>query len=111
MERGEIGERYILGGENASLVQFLTRAGELAGVPRQPRMVPAGPLTTMAGVLGGVSAITKRRPWVSRDEARTALHSFIFDNQKARRELGLEFTPLREGLEKTISWLKETGLI
>jgi nucleoside-diphosphate-sugar epimerase len=47
---------------------------------------------------------------VSPDEARTALHSFIFDNQKARTQLGLEFTPLRKGLEETVSWLKEEEL-
>lgn len=111
MERGEVGQRYILGGENASLVQFLSLAAEIAGLSRQPRTVPAWLLTSTASFLGAVSAITGRRPLVSPDEARTALHSFIFDNQKARRDLGVEFMPLRDGLERTISWLKDRELI
>ncbi len=111
MERGEAGQRYILGGENASLMRFLSLAAEIAGAARQPRRVPSWLLTPTARILGAVSAITGRRPWVSPDEARTALHSFIFDNQKARVELGLVFTPLEDGLERTVSWLQEERFI
>ncbi len=106
MERGRVGERYILGGENMSLVGFLSLAAEIAGVRCKPRQVPGWLLTMTAEVLGAGSAITRRRPWVSPDEARTALHSFVFDNRKAREELGLEFTPLKQGLERTVSWLR-----
>ncbi len=111
MERGEAGQRYLLGGENASLVEFLTWAAEIVGVRRRPRTIPPSLLTSTASLLGAVSKITGRRPWVSPDEARTALHSFTFNNHKARKELGLQFTPLKEGLERTVSWLREEGLI
>jgi dihydroflavonol-4-reductase len=111
MERGEVGQRYILGGENVSLVRFLSLAAEIAGLPTKPRSVPAWSLSLTARFLGMVSAITGRRPWVSPDEARTALHSFVFDNRRARTELGLGFTPLREGLERTVRWLQEERLI
>lgn len=111
MERGAVGQRYILGGENASLVQFLTLAAETAGVRRQPRTVPFWLLRLTASFLGMVSRISGRRPAVSPDEAATALHSFIFDNGKARRELGVEFTPLREGVRSTVGWLQEEGFI
>jgi dihydroflavonol-4-reductase len=111
MEREEAGQRYILGGDNVSLVRFFSMAAEIAGVPAQPRTIPSWLLSLSARVLWMISTITGRRPWVSPDEARTALHSFIFDNQKARRELGLEFTSLQEGLERTVSWLGEKRLI
>lgn len=111
MERGEAGQRYILGGENASLMRFFSLAAEIAGVARQPRRLPSWLLTPTARILGAVSAITGRRAWVSPHEAKTALHSFIFDNQKARVELGLAFTPLEEGLERTVGWLQEEGFI
>jgi nucleoside-diphosphate-sugar epimerase len=111
LQRGRVGERYILGGENMSLVGFLSLAAEIAGVQCKPRQVPSWLLTMTAEVLGASSAITGRRPWVSPDEARTALHSFVFDNRKAREELGLEFTPLEQGLERTVSWLRNEGLI
>lgn len=111
MHRGEVGQRYILGGGNASLVQFLSLAAEITGVKREPRTVPGSLLKGAARVMGALSKLTGRRPWVSPDEARTALHSFIFDTERAREELGLGLTPLRQGLEGTVGWLQEEGLI
>jgi dihydroflavonol-4-reductase len=111
MERGQVGERYILGGENSSLGQFLALAAEMAGVHSKPRSVPAYLVKSVAWVLDAVSHVTRRRPWVSIDEARTAAHSFLFDTRKAREELGLECTSLREGLQRTISWLRDEGLV
>ncbi len=111
MEEGAVGQRYILGGENASLVQFLSLAAEIAGVKREPRTVPGWLLKVSAGVMGAISRLTGRRPAVSPAEARTALHSFIFDTAKAGTELGTENTPLREGLRKTVEWLREEKLI
>jgi dihydroflavonol-4-reductase len=111
MEKGTVGQRYILGGENSSLVQFLSLAAEIAGVEREPRTVPGWLLRVTAGVMGAISSLTRRRPSVSPDEARTALHSFIFDTRKARTELGTEDTPLREGMQTTVDWLREEKLI
>jgi nucleoside-diphosphate-sugar epimerase len=111
MEKGAVGQRYILGGENSSLVRFLRLAAEIAGVEREPRTVPDWFLKVTAGVMGAMSRLTGRRPSVSPDEVRTALHSFIFDTRKARTELGTEDTPLREGLQETVDWLREEKLI
>lgn len=111
MERGRVGERYILGGENTSLTHFLGLAADIAGLPHEPRQVPGWLLRVTARVLEASSTLTGRRPWVSSDEARTALHSFVFDNRKAREELGLMFTSLSEGLERTVTWLREQALI
>jgi dihydroflavonol-4-reductase len=111
MDEGSVGERYILGGENASLAEFLSLAAETAGLYRRPRTVPAVLVRASARVLDVVSCVSRRQPWVSVDEARTASHSFIFDTSRARKELGLEWTPLRIGLERTVSWLRQAGLV
>jgi dihydroflavonol-4-reductase len=111
MERGQVGERYILGGEDSSLCQFLSLGAEIAGVHAKPRSVSPSLVKSVARLLDAVSRVTRRRPWVSMDEARTAAHSFIFDTKKAREELGLEWTSLREGLERTVRWLRDEGLV
>jgi dihydroflavonol-4-reductase len=110
MERGKVGQRYILGGENASLVEFLSLGAETAGHHRRPRKVPAVLVRAWARVLDVVSRVSHRPPWVSVDEARTASHSFIFDTSRARKELGLDWTSLREGLQSTVGWLRGEGL-
>jgi dihydroflavonol-4-reductase len=111
LEKGQIGERYILGGENAWLSEFLGLGARIAGVRGRPRKVPAWLVRVVARVLGAVSLATKRRPWVSLDEARTASHSFIFDTSRAEQELGLEWTPLPVGLERTVSWLRQERFV
>jgi nucleoside-diphosphate-sugar epimerase len=111
METGEVGRRYILGGENGSLADFLSLGAEIAGLHRRPRMVPPVLVRASARVLDTVASVSRRPPWVSVDEARTASHSFIFDTSRARKELGLEWTPLRIGLERTVSWLRQEGLV
>jgi dihydroflavonol-4-reductase len=111
LERGEVGRRYVLGGANASLVEFFSMGAEIAGVSVRPRPVPGSLVKTAARVLDAVSRVTRRRPSASIDEARTASHSFIFDTRRTREELNLEWTPLRTGLERTVSWLREEGLI
>ena len=110
MEKGSIGERYILGGENVPMVEFFSLAGEIAGVSDGPRAVPGWVLKTIALALGVVSGVTRRRPMISPDEARTAAHSLMMDTTKAREELGVRWTPLREGLESTVNWLRQEGL-
>jgi dihydroflavonol-4-reductase len=111
MERGEVRRRYILGGENATLAEFLSRGADIAGLSRRPRLVPAVLVRALARVLDLVSRVSRRPPWASVDEARTASHSFIFDTSRARKELDLEWTPLRIGLERTVNWLRQRGLV
>jgi dihydroflavonol-4-reductase len=111
MELGSIGERYILGGQNVAMVDFFSLAGQVAGFSRRPRAVPGSLLKSAALALGAVSRVTGRRPAISIDEARTASHSFIMDTSKATDELGLEWKPLRVGLEKTVDWLQREGLV
>jgi dihydroflavonol-4-reductase len=111
LEKGQVGERYILGGDNAWLSEFLGLGARIAGIRGTPRRFPAWLVTAVARMLAAASFVTKRRPWVSVDEARTASHSFIFDTSRAREELGLEWTPLPVGLERTVSWLRQEGLI
>jgi nucleoside-diphosphate-sugar epimerase len=111
MERGKIGERYILGGENLPMVDFFGLAGEVAGIHRRPRAAPGGLLRIMAAVLAAIARLTGGRPAIAPDEARTAAHSFLFDTRKAQEELGLEWTSVGEGLERTLRWLRDEGLV
>ena len=111
MESGKLGRRYILGGQNGSLAEFLSLGAQIAGLHRRPRTVPALLVRASARALDTVASVSGRPPWVSVDEARTASHSFIFDTSRARRELGLEWTPLQIGLERTVNWLRQEGLV
>ncbi|MCL2305880.1 MAG: NAD-dependent epimerase/dehydratase family protein [Planctomycetaceae bacterium] len=109
MEQGRIGERYILGGENASLREFLELVDEVSG-----RKHWKLPLLKMGPLL--FSRIQEKRaqwfgvyPRITPGWMRTFLADWAYSCEKAKRELGYEPVSLRQGLEKTWRWLCESG--
>src|ERR1700723_1010336 len=67
LDRGRIGERYILGGENVTLSDMLADIARLVG--RRPPTVklPRVPLYPLAYVAEGVARITGKEPMLTRD--------------------------------------------
>lgn len=110
MEKGEVGERYILGGDEDILVKdYVSLLAEVSGVTKIPRELPAWLVRTMAFALETLSALTRKPPMLSRDVTRLRLYGLRADNSKARTELGMTFTPLREGLARTVQWYRDNG--
>ncbi len=109
--RGRPSQRYILSGQNLSRLAFLRRAVELAGLDHEIK--PAAPLAWQAfTLLYGLQAwLTRRRPTISRAAVRIALHGSQLDGSKAERDLGLAYTPLDDGLDVTLDWLHDAGLV
>jgi len=110
MERGRAGQRYVLGGQNASFNEFFAVLARLTG-RRPPRHLPACVARLFARlellrarVFGGYPLITPG--WME-----TFLRDWAFSNARARQELGCPFRGLEEGLKATCEWLaarKET---
>jgi nucleoside-diphosphate-sugar epimerase len=105
MEKGKVGERYILGGENSSLKGLLQLVDELTqrrhvhvGLPRSVSMFYAALEKRKAEWLGVYPRITPG--WV-----KTFLEDWAYTSAKAERELGYRITPLQEGVRRTLDWL------
>ena len=109
MEKGTIGRRYILGGENSSLKEFFRLVDEVSGrghfqVNLSPRlaMLYAGFEKRKAQLLGFYPQITPG--WVD-----TFLQDWAYTSARAEKELGYVVTPLREGIRITYEWLLQQG--
>jgi dihydroflavonol-4-reductase len=101
--KGEVGERYILGGRNFTLDRLFADIGRISGVPPPPIKVPAGP--SIAAV-----AAAKRAGIpvpVSVDEVRSGAQWWTYRSTKAKKELGFKPRPHEETLEDTVNWLSE----
>jgi dihydroflavonol-4-reductase len=110
-ERGQPGERYILGGTNVSWLEFFTLLDELTG-HGIPRRVPAAVALSMAALMELViSPLTGKRAPFYVDEVKSAALYRYADPAKALRELGLPQRPLIETLERTVEWLKSSGRV
>ncbi len=106
LERGRIGERYILGGENLSLRALLTLVAEAAG--RRPPSVrlPAPLLWPLALGCEAVAALTGTAPLVTRDHLRMARKKMWFSSAKAIAELGFAPRPARAAVGDAVAWLR-----
>jgi farnesol dehydrogenase len=106
MEKGRVGERYILGGENASLKRLLSLVDEVTGrshlkinLPRSLALLYAGLEKRKADWLGVYPKVTPG--WVE-----TFLEDWAYTSAKAERDLGYRITPLREGIRRTLEWMR-----
>ncbi len=111
LTRGRPGERYILAGQNLSRLELLRRAVALVGSRRPIRPASASTWRALSFVYAFQSWITRRRPPVSRDAVRIALHGSRLDGGKAARELDIAYTRLDDGLRATLTALHAEGRI
>jgi dihydroflavonol-4-reductase len=110
-ERGRIGERYILGGENLTLAQVLGIICPLAG-RKAPRIrLPADLILPLAYAAEAVSRVTGREPFVTVDGVRLAKKLMFFKIDKARRELGYAPRPAVDGFRDAVAWFQASGSV
>ena len=110
-ERGRPGERYILGDGFASMREIVAAAVEEAGRGWVPPTLPVSLARGMAAAGEGVSRLIRRPPLLGRGQLHFLLWGAKVDNSKARDQLGVEFTPWKEGIRSTVRWMAEVGRI
>jgi dihydroflavonol-4-reductase len=112
MERGKPGRRYLLGGENLTMVGFLRVLADLCGVsvPRWRVPYAAGLAVAYLSEFWSdhVSGIPPKATVTGVRLARRIMH---FDPTRTLRELELEARPVRQALADSLSWLRAEGLL
>ncbi|MBI2212312.1 MAG: SDR family oxidoreductase [Acidobacteria bacterium] len=105
VERGGTGERYLLGGVDASFLETLQAIGRLVGrpVPRKP--LPAFVLKSVARVNEFVSFATGREPDITPEGAALVCERVLTDCSKAVRELGYRPVALETMLADCWEWM------
>ena len=111
MEKGVIGERYILGGQDVSLRQLLADIAGLTGRKAPTVNLPRAPLYPLAFAAETVASITGKEPFVTRDALDMAAHHMFFTSAKAERELGYAARPYKEALKDALSWFRAAGYL
>lgn len=111
MERGRIGERYILGGQDAPLGVMLGEIAQLVG-RQPPRLkIPRAPLFPFAYAAEALAQFTKKEPFATVDALRMAKYRMYFSSQKAERELGFTARPYREALADAVEWFRSRSMV
>lgn len=108
LAQGLRGERYILGGENISLHQFLRYCADIAQVPVPKLYVPHQVIRLGAVPLGWLSNIIDLP--IASELIRMAGYGFYYDTSKSRSVLGLpEPRSAEEAIRSAYEWFTQTG--
>jgi dihydroflavonol-4-reductase len=111
MAKGRIGERYVLGGQNAPLAAMLAEIADLVGRRPPTLKVPRRPLFPLAHAAEFVARFTGKEPFITADALRMAKYRMYFSSLKAERELGYSARPYAEALADAVAWFREKGMI
>jgi len=111
MQKGMIGERYVLGGQDASLREMLTVIAGLVGRKAPTIALPRGPLYPLAVGAELAARITGKEPFLTVDALKMASHHMFFSSAKAERELGYFARPYPEALADAVAWFRGAGYI
>lgn len=109
-ERGARGQRYLLGGVQASYHEVLGLICRRLG-RRPPAQVPGWVMQLGALLSGGASRVTGRPPSLTPELAHVWSTSFRIDDARARRELGYQSSPLGALVGDTYDWLEQCGVL
>lgn len=111
LERGQVGERYILGGENVMLRELLGEIAELSG-RRAPRLrLPVAPLVPLAHAAEALARLRGKEPFLTVDGLAMSRNRMYFSSDKARRELGYRPGPHRAGVAAAFAWFGQEGYL
>jgi len=99
-EKGEVAERYILGGRNFTLDRLFADLSRISGVAAPELRLPGGPAAQGARL----AALARLSLPVSTDEVKSASQWWTYRNTKAKRELGFRPRPHEETLEDAVRW-------
>jgi dihydroflavonol-4-reductase len=107
LEKGRIGERYILGGENLTLKQILDKLAAITGLPSPTIRVPYL-LALATGVVDEIvtGRILGREPRATIDAVRMGRKKMFVSSAKAERELGWRQVPVDDALRRAADWFR-----
>jgi farnesol dehydrogenase len=111
LERAKDGSAYILGGDNKTLADLFAAFEAETGIAAPRMKIPyaaarlAGRLQRWRAELLGVE------PELTDEVVRIYAHEWAYSSARAEAELHYRVTPLREGVARTVAWLRERGLL
>ncbi len=111
LQRGRIGQRYILGGQNVRLGDMLREIARQAGRPPPRLRLPRRLIFPIAYGAEAIAHFTGREPFLTTTGLRLAKVHMFFSSAKAERELGFSARPYGEAIADAIAWFRRNGYL
>jgi dihydroflavonol-4-reductase len=111
LERGTIGERYVIGGENFSMDEIWAMLADITGRPMPRWRAPYALALVAAYIDDAWCRVTGATAAVPIEGVRLSRERMYADSSKARRDLDYTPTPVRPALERAVSWYRANGYL
>ena len=111
LERGRIGERYILGNEDMSLPHLLALVDDVVGRKQSRTRLTPGLIWPFAAASEIMTFVFGTTPPVTREHLQMARKRMFFSSAKAARELGYAPRPVRRAVVEAVDWFRAHGMI
>jgi dihydroflavonol-4-reductase len=109
MQKGRIGERYILGNKNLMLREVFEILSRLTGIKAPSIKLPRLAILPLAYLNQWMSNLTGQPPRIPLEGVKMAKYKMHYDCSKAIKELGIPQTPPEVALEKAVRWFRNHG--
>ncbi len=105
-QKGQVGQKYILGNRNLTLCQIFNLLEQSTGVKAPRVRLPYRPILLAAYLNEALSRLTGKEPLIPLAGVQMAAKFMYFDSSKAVKELGLPQSPIEEALNKAVAWFQ-----
>jgi len=111
LEKGRIGERYIVGGQDVLLGDMLAEIARLTGRSPPKLRLPRRLIFPIAYAAETLAFLTDREPFVTITGLRLAKDRMFFTSAKAERVFGYRPRPYGEAVAEAIAWFRQHGYL
>jgi dihydroflavonol-4-reductase len=110
-EKGAPGQRYLLGGENLTLKQFLDLISRITGLPAPKLKIPHSLALGVAYANTAFSRLLGKEPGIPVEGVQIAQHKMFVDCSRSRNELGFRPGSVAAAVERAVRWYEANGYV
>ena len=110
-EKGRVGERYLLGGENLTLKQLLDTLARITGLRAPSMKIPHGVALGVAYASTIFSRMIGKEPGITIEGVKIAQHMMFVDCARAQKELGFKAGSVSAALGRAVRWYEANGYV
>jgi dihydroflavonol-4-reductase len=110
-EKGKVGERYLLGGENLTLKQVLDTLAKMTGLPSPSLKISYNVALGVAYASTIFSRLVGKEPGIPVEGVKISQHKMFVDCARSQSELGFKPGSVAAALERAVRWYEANGYV
>ena len=112
LQQGEVGQTYILGGEDLGMAHLLALVDDVMGrMPQKRTRLNTSVLAPVAVGSELKARVFGTEPRVTREMLAMAEKQMFYSSAKATSDLGYTARPARQAIADAVAWFRQAGML